>query len=532
MKRILTITAILTLTLISMVRAEESALQKADQLAGAKKYEEALAVLHDYEKSHPTEIEVHDRIQRLLKRQNKQQEALAEYKDRYEKDPSALNGYLYVRLLESPVERENRYKEIIAKNPGFVWGHVGLATALMDQDHLQDGIDAADQGLKQVSEPAELHYIKARIYRRMQDYPAMASEAREYYRLHPDDESREVAFFYGWLEVSHSKPEDQLKLADAWVSTYRKDLEDGAGLDGAAQLAEASYLYAEKDQQPARVRKFAELGLKALAAEKPPARGEDRDYYMRIKGSLLSLNAWAEARSGSSSRAESLLKAAAKTGFASETFYFSARTQVLLHKEQDALRNALRAATYPPVYKGSKDLAESLWKTHGGGNFEQALHDQREYFAPERKKRVLSQQVAEKFKPFQIADAQGQIISDKDLTGKVILINFWAVWCPPCREELPHWNEFVAKHASDQRILMFAVGDEPWETIHNYMKNHSYSFPVFRDEKYWEQFDVSGIPTLLIIDPKGTIRFRNSGFEEGMEYEETLLWQINAAKSF
>ena len=78
---------------------------------------------------------------------------------------------------------------------------------------------------------------------------------------------------------------------------------------------------------------------------------------------------------------------------------------------------------------------------------------------------------------------------------------------------------------------MFAVGDEPWETIQNYTRNQKLSFPLYRNEKYWEQFSVQGIPTLLVIDPKGVIRFRNTGFEEGMEYEETLLWQINAVKS-
>ncbi len=62
------------------------------------------------------------------------------------------------------------------------------------------------------------------------------------------------------------------------------------------------------------------------------------------------------------------------------------------------------------------------------------------------------------------------------------------------------------------------------------MKNQNFNFAVYRNEDYWEQFDVSGIPTLLVIDASGKIRFRNVGFEEGMEYEETLEWQIEAAK--
>jgi thiol-disulfide isomerase/thioredoxin len=129
-----------------------------------------------------------------------------------------------------------------------------------------------------------------------------------------------------------------------------------------------------------------------------------------------------------------------------------------------------------------------------------------------------------------LTDASGVRLTEKDLAGKITLINFWAVWCPPCREELPHWNAFVKKHASPE-LQLLAVGDEPWETMQNYMKNNGVSFPVFRNEKYWEQFSVNGIPTLLILDRNGTIRFRNEGFEEGMEYEETLLWQIEAVNA-
>jgi len=139
--------------------------------------------------------------------------------------------------------------------------------------------------------------------------------------------------------------------------------------------------------------------------------------------------------------------------------------------------------------------------------------------------------VAEKFEPFEMTDMQEKKITEKDLSGKIVLMNFWAVWCPPCREELPHWNEFYAKHKNDSDLMLVTVGDEPWETILNYMKNQNYSFSVYRNEKYWEQFSVEGIPTMVILDPAGKIRFRNVGFEEGMEYEETLEWQIEALRA-
>jgi hypothetical protein len=63
------------------------------------------------------------------------------------------------------------------------------------------------------------------------------------------------------------------------------------------------------------------------------------------------------------------------------------------------------------------------------------------------------------------------------------------------------------------------------------MKNQKYDFPVYQNEKYWDEFKVDGIPTMVIIDPSGVIRFRNVGFEEGMEYAETLTWQIAAIRN-
>src|SRR5262245_48251826 len=97
---------VLILCIAMPLLAQETELDKADQLTGKKKYDEALNVLREYDKAHPGDMEAHDRIQRIFKLQAKQDQAVAEYKQRYENDPSAINGYLYARIIVSPVERE------------------------------------------------------------------------------------------------------------------------------------------------------------------------------------------------------------------------------------------------------------------------------------------------------------------------------------------------------------------------------------------------------------------------------------------
>ena len=117
----------------------------------------------------------------------------------------------------------------------------------------------------------------------------------------------------------------------------------------------------------------------------PP--GDDRNLYLRMKGALVALQGWTDARQKNSSDALKNLSWS-ETGPGSETYYFSARAYLLLDKKAEALRSALQASSFPPVYEGSHELAEELWKkTHGSvKGFEEALHQQRAEFAPQERR--------------------------------------------------------------------------------------------------------------------------------------------------
>ncbi len=508
----------------------EDVMDQARKLAQQNKVDEAVALLRNHGKTHPNDIELHKLIQTILTRHGRKEEALKEYKERYEKEPTGLNGYLYVRLFDVPSEQEKIFREVAGKDPNSEWGYYGLATALLDQDKLQEGIDQASAGLGKAQKPAQIHYVMGRIYRRMKDYKNAAEQMRLYHQLEPTDDHREDE----WIEASNAATrQEKLDLAKAWWQKYKADYRKPETLEDAIRLAEISFLYADPGNDPATVQALVSPALKIVKKEKLPPAGEDRDLYLRIKGALFALKGWAGANNKKTGQAQKSLQEGLKIGPSSEMFYFTALAKQTIGEKEEALKNALKAACYPPVYPGSKELASNLWKElrSSEDGLEAALHQQREEFTPQRKQRVLSQMVTEKFEPFEMTGTQEKKVTEKDLSGKIVLMNFWAVWCPPCREELPHWNEFYAKHKNDSDLMLVTVGDEPWETILNYMRNQNYSFSVYRNEKYWEQFSVEGIPTMVILDPEGTIRFRNVGFEEGMEYEETLEWQIDAVRS-
>jgi cytochrome c biogenesis protein CcmG/thiol:disulfide interchange protein DsbE len=90
--------------------------------------------------------------------------------------------------------------------------------------------------------------------------------------------------------------------------------------------------------------------------------------------------------------------------------------------------------------------------------------------------------------------------------GKVVVLDFWATWCPPCREELPSIEKLREEFAG--QVQFFGVNNEDSGTVKTFLKNHKYELPVLMDAKRQvdRQYGVSAIPTMFIIDKQGVIR--------------------------
>ncbi|MGJ1265945.1 TlpA family protein disulfide reductase [Sphingobacterium spiritivorum] len=104
------------------------------------------------------------------------------------------------------------------------------------------------------------------------------------------------------------------------------------------------------------------------------------------------------------------------------------------------------------------------------------------------------------------------------LKGKVVLINFFATWCPPCRQELPRVeNEIWAKYKSrtDFSLLVFAR-EEGWDKLDPFMSKHQYTFPVFPDLKreIFSKYADTGIPRNVILNKKGEVVYQSIGYTE------------------
>lgn len=121
-------------------------------------------------------------------------------------------------------------------------------------------------------------------------------------------------------------------------------------------------------------------------------------------------------------------------------------------------------------------------------------------------------------------------IGRKDLAGKVVVLNLWASWCGPCRMELPDFQKFYDKHSKDGTLSIWAVdAEESPARVQKFLNDKSYTFPILMDPKAFARFGIDGIPTTLIADASGAVRFQISGYSDTTDYVQLMEWLTDAA---
>lgn len=120
---------------------------------------------------------------------------------------------------------------------------------------------------------------------------------------------------------------------------------------------------------------------------------------------------------------------------------------------------------------------------------------------------------------FELKDLDGKVVRLADYKGKIVVLDFWATWCVPCKASFPAMQLAVNKYALDTSVVFLFI--DTWEyskevdpVIQDFLKKKQFTFRVLRDGKdaVVKQYGVDGIPAKFIIDKEGNIRFSLKGF--------------------
>ncbi len=130
---------------------------------------------------------------------------------------------------------------------------------------------------------------------------------------------------------------------------------------------------------------------------------------------------------------------------------------------------------------------------------------------------------------FTLPTFDGGKVTLSDLRGKVVLLDFWASWCVPCREEMPYLDLLMKTYAkSDFLVLAVNIDNESGNAL-KFLQEHKIGLkPVWDvEKKVVAAYDIATMPTAFLIDRRGRIRFVHSGFEvEQLEHYKQQIRQL------
>jgi thiol-disulfide isomerase/thioredoxin len=122
---------------------------------------------------------------------------------------------------------------------------------------------------------------------------------------------------------------------------------------------------------------------------------------------------------------------------------------------------------------------------------------------------------------FEVKDLEGKELSLEDYKGKVILLNFWATWCGPCRAEIPGLVDLQNKYKDRLQIIGMAVDEDDDSELREVMKSESINYPVAMTTGPVRMAygGISALPTVFVIDPQGRVVQKHVGLFNPVLYE-------------
>ena len=150
--------------------------------------------------------------------------------------------------------------------------------------------------------------------------------------------------------------------------------------------------------------------------------------------------------------------------------------------------------------------------------------------APQRKEEALAQRLNVTAADFALKDLDGKTVELSSLKGKVVILDFWATWCGPCKKSMPLIDQFYADKKKPKDVLVYGVN--VWERGGNtdkvkpFIAERGFKFPIlFGTNDLAASYGVQGIPTLVVIDKNGKVAYKHIGYDPTLP--EILTWQTH-----
>jgi thiol-disulfide isomerase/thioredoxin len=152
--------------------------------------------------------------------------------------------------------------------------------------------------------------------------------------------------------------------------------------------------------------------------------------------------------------------------------------------------------------------------------------DERKDDRATRKEEALKEMLDQAAPDFSLVDKYGSTVALSELAGNVVVLDFWATWCGPCRLTMPLLQEFHDTRGNDMKYYAVDIWQEDTTEVRPYLSKYGYSFNIlFGSSETATDYSVKGIPTMVVIDKQGKIRFQHVGYRP--DIDEVLGWQLD-----